>query len=552
MITANNTYVKMKISIGEGRHVLKKVTSLILLFGVLFLVSCGSGGSNGTNASAIAGASLTLSSPLLSDEMVPKQGETSIFADVTDEEGLAVADGTAVYFTATAGTITSQASTLSGRATATYRAPAAGGSVTINAGTEKSLEDGTLSGLVDEYGLAVASGPAAQIALVSITPTQLGLRGSGENEIGTFVFDVTDGVGGPVEDGQMVYFTLDAPTGGAEFVSDASAATVDGQVMVSVISGTVAGVATVTASTQSDLGTIATEARVTMGNSEPDQLHLGFAANRLNLPGLIYNNIEGTITATVGDRYSNPVPAGTPVYFAGECGVVALTDSDGVVTNTTNQFGQATATTITGEPRDELCRYIYWTEGQEAYTDSNGNGMYDAGEPHTDQGEPYIDANDNDLYDSGETYFDLDGNGSYTDVDGVWQGDSFVWTSMNIRWSSNVADPVVSPETFSIAPGSTQSFTFTAADVNGDGVGNPLPSGTKIEVTTDCDKVTLSGDTDFTLPDAVSNRVNYAVNASAAADSEVGSCSLTFEVTGSDEDGNGSGSTTVNGAVVAD
>jgi len=351
------------------------------------------------------------------------------------------------------------------------------GTVVINAGTEKPV-DGPIQGLVDEFSLTVASGPAAQIAVDSITPNQLALRGTGENEVGTFVFNVTDAGGGPVQDGQVVTFTLDAPTGGAEFVSDSSVTTIDGQVSVSIVSGTVAGVATVTASTVSDVGTIATEARITMGNSQPDQLHLGFAADRLNIPGLIYNNLEGTITATVGDRYSNPVPAGTPVYFASECGLVALTDSDGVAINMTNQFGQATATTITGEPRDGLCRYIYWTEGEEAYIDSNGNGMYDVGEPHSDQGEPYIDANDNGFYDSNETYFDLDGNGTYTDADSVWQGDTFVWTSMNIRWSANVATPQISANDFRLYYGEPLEIEFSATDTNG----NPLPSGTTISV----------------------------------------------------------------------
>ena len=525
---------------------MRKVISLMMVLGVLFLVSCGSGGSGEGGGSAIVGASLTLSSSLSIDEAVSKQGEISIFADVTDDQGLAAADGTPVYFSASAGSVTSQASTISGRATATYRATIYGGSVVINAGTENSA-DGGIQGLVDEYGLTVASGPAVQIALVSVTPTQLGLRGSGENEVGTFVFSVTDGVGGPVQDGQVVSFRLDAPTGGAEFVSDSSVSTVGGQVSVSLVSGTVAGVATVTASTVSDVGTIATEARITMGSSQPDQLHLGLAAGRLNIPGLIYNNLEDTITATVGDRYSNPVPAGTPVYFAGECGVVALTDIDGVATNTTNQFGQATATTITGDPRDELCRYIYWTEGQEAYIDSNGNGMYDLGEPHTDQGEPFIDADDDGLYDNDETYFDLDGNGRYTDVDNVWQGDTFVWRSMNVRWSANVAAPQIFANDFRLFYGDPLEVEFSATDTNG----NPLPSGTTIAVSSDCPGV--GNFETITLPDAVNNQTDFSVVMSLSeepAAGDYGPCSLTVDVTGTADDGNGDDTASVFGDVV--
>jgi adhesin/invasin len=523
---------------------------------LLLLVACGGGGSSSTTTTdtgaTITGASLTLSSSLPDGELLAKQGQITIYADMTDSDGLPVDDGTAVEFLASSGSITSKASTVGGRAIATYVATNMGGDVTITASNwivEDLTDEGVAYGtgdLVDEYFITVAAGPAVQIITESITPDSLGLRGSGDNEVGTFVFSVTDGSGGPVQDGQLVNFTLDSPTGGAEFVSDSSATTVDGQVTISLISGTVAGVATLTASTESELGTITTEARITMGNSQPDQLHLGFAAARLNVPGLIEFGIENTITAYVADRYSNPVPAGTPVYFAGECGIVALTDADGVATNTTNRFGQATATAVTAAPTAPLCKYVFWTEGQEAYTDSNGNGNYDDGEPHQDIGEPYIDANDNETYDSDETYFDLDGNGNYTDVDGVWQGNTFVWTDANIRWSASVANPVVVDTTsFSLAKGDFQTFSFIVADV----YGNPLPSGTTIKVTSDC--VTLSGDTELTLPDAVNNSTIFSVTAVADDDSEIGICSIDFEVTGQDSDGNGSGSTTLNGVIVA-
>jgi hypothetical protein len=407
----------------------------VALFTLLLLGGCAD--SDSGSSETVTGESLTLSSSLASGELLAKQGTISIIAYVTNSEGQPVADGSSAYFIASSGSITSKASTINGRARATYTATSQGGNVTINA--YETLVAGTYGGLTDEYFLTVAAGPAVQIFTVSITPEQLGLRGSGENEVGTFVFSVTDAAGGPVQDGQVVTFTLDAPTGGAEFVSDPSATTVDGQVIISLVSGTVPGVATVTASTEYELEgevvTILTEARITMGNSQPDQLHLGFGADSLDLSGLNPIGTENTITAYVADRYSNPVPAGTPVYFAGECGIVALTDIYGVATNATNSFGQATATAITAEPTAELCRYVYWTEGQEAYTDINGNGMYDDGEPHEDIGEPYIDADDSGSYSFGETYFDLDEDGRYTDADDVWQEDTFVWTDMNIRWS---------------------------------------------------------------------------------------------------------------------
>ncbi|MBW2187272.1 MAG: hypothetical protein JRG71_13005 [Deltaproteobacteria bacterium] len=103
-------------------------------------------------------------------------------------------------------------------------------------------------------------------------------------------------------------------------------------------------------------------------------------------------------------------------------------------------------------------------------------------------------------------------------------------------------------EVFTFAAGDSEVFTFTADDVNG----NPLPSETTIKVTTTCKEVTLSGDADVTLPDAVNGRIYFSVTAfsyDVEDVDEVGSCSMTFEVTGTDADGNGFGSTTVSGEI---
>lgn len=533
---------------------MKKITDLLIMICCfLLLTACGSqDGASGADGDAgtpaeVTGESLTLSSSLQQGEQLSQQGEISIYADVTNDEGLPVEDGFPVFFESSNGRITERANTVGGRATATFRAINQGGNVTINASDGLLLVD-----LTDELVLTVASGPAVQIVTESITPNQIGLRGSGQNEIATFNFSVTDGTGGPVQDGQIVNFSLESPTGGAEFISAESVSTVDGAVSVSLISGTVPGVATVTATTESEFGTITSQARITMGNSKADQLHLGFAVERRNIPGLITFGLTDQITAFIADRYSNPVSIDTPVFFASECGIVSLTDEAGEATNLINRFGQATATAVTGAPTAELCRYIYYTEGQESYTDSNGNGRYDVGEPHTDVGEPYIDANDSGTFDANELYFDLDENGVYTDVDGVWQGDTFVWTSTKIRWSAQTDTPQIEPSSFSLTRGVPKTFTVTATDVNG----NPMPSGTTITVSPEegtCEAVTLSGQVagdGLVLPDAVNNQTEFSVTAFATAESTAGPCNLIVEVAGAEEDLNGTVSTTATGEIL--
>ncbi len=421
-------------------------------------------------------------------------GETTITASLFGSDGIPVADGTEVRFTATSGIVSASVPTVSGIAIATFNAASSGGLVTITATSADASADITIR---------VGSGPATSVALVSITPDRIGLRGTGLNETATLTYNVKDGGGNPVSDGQRVNFNLSSPTGGGEFLSTSSAITVGGAVSVTLTSGTVAGVATVTASTNNGTSTVSTETRVTMGNGRPDQLHLGIAFEKFNVPGLVLFGVENQVTAYIADRFSNPIPAGNPVYFASACGTMALTDPDGVSTNLTNAFGQATATSITANPRasDGLCQMLIWTEGEEAWVDSNGNGVYDNGEPHAGIGEPYIDANSNGIFDADtETYFDLDGNGRYTAADTVWNADTFVWTAGEVRWSGQTAPASFSPQNFALNFGESQTLDFTVADING----NPLPAGTEVSVSNSCaGDTTLLGETSFSIPDAV-------------------------------------------------
>ena len=49
--------------------------------------------------------------------------------------------------------------------------------------------------------------------------------------------------------------------------------------------------------------------------------------------------------------------------------------------------------------------------GEESFTDTNGNGYWDPGEPFVNLGEPYRDDNENGAYDSGEYFLDFNQNG---------------------------------------------------------------------------------------------------------------------------------------------
>ena len=94
-------------------------------------------------------------------------------------------------------------------------------------------------------------------------------------------------------------------------------------------------------------------------------------------------------------------------------------------------------------PRDGWVTVVGFTRGEEAFDDSNGNGVYDTGEPFVDNGgEPFVDANDNGIYDAAEAFTDANFNGSYdlgetfTDVD---RGEPFLDVNNNGVW--DVGEP---------------------------------------------------------------------------------------------------------------
>jgi hypothetical protein len=65
-------------------------------------------------------------------------------------------------------------------------------------------------------------------------------------------------------------------------------------------------------------------------------------------------------------------------------------------------------------PRDGWVTVLAVTQGEETFYDTNGNGIYDPGEPFDDNGgEPFIDENDNGIYDGPEEFIDMNANNSY-------------------------------------------------------------------------------------------------------------------------------------------
>jgi hypothetical protein len=260
---------------------------------------------------------------------------------------------------------------------------------------------------------------------------------------------------------------------------------------------------------------------ISIGGAVPSANHFSLAATRINLPGFVRAGFPTTLSVFLADRFTNfNVLAGTQVSFIAEAGAVDTSVSldetgTGTVTLRTQQ-PMPLSPMPAGHPFPMNGRgwltVVALTRGEEAFADVNANGVYDAGvdtfNATMDLGEPFVDSNENGVWDGpgctqagcdtthvGERYVDANGNGRYDVANGVWDGPGcvqagclqspMIWTSMLLQFTGHIA-PVagscaISPTTFNLASGESQSFTVTLHDQN---LNAPVP-GTTISVSSD-------------------------------------------------------------------
>ncbi|MCK5733401.1 MAG: Ig-like domain-containing protein [Candidatus Latescibacteria bacterium] len=173
----------------------------------------------------------------------------------------------------------------------------------------------------------------ASIVLVSAQPTTIGVKGSGDNETATIVFEVTDAYGMSVQDGTPIVLTLVGGIANLDAsVSPDTARTVGGRASATLRSGTRAGTVKVVAAS-AELPDVSSGAvSVAVHGGPPDADHFSLAAEKLNIAGKRFSGLEDIITAYLFDQYSNPVPVGTSISFQTTGGGIegsAVTNADG-------------------------------------------------------------------------------------------------------------------------------------------------------------------------------------------------------------------------------
>jgi hypothetical protein len=459
-----------------------------------YAMGSGSGSSFQSGAIAIANASL------------PAGGTTSLTVSIVDQTGTlftgaavsitlnspCISQGLATIAPAAptiAGSTPGSVVTSSGTAEATYTAKGCSGSDVISASATVNSQSLTASGTV-----TVASAAIGSIRFTSATPATIGLKGTGLGETSTVVFTVVDATGGP-RPGVTVSFSLNTTVGGLSLSPASATSASDGTVQTVVAAGTVHTAVRVTASIASPaLSTQSSVLTVTTGL--PASAAFSIAVGSANYgpgatPGPACPNVESygidgvtvPVTVRLADRYNNPVPDGTAVAFnadaghiVGDCATPSSPASPGdgtclVTWTSANPRPQPSGDTppIQAPGRGMI---LATAIGEESFTDVNGDGFWESGEPFVNLGEPYRDDNENGQYDLGEYFLDFNQNGKWDAGNGTFKG--IVCTGSSPGSTCSTTTLALGVEHLIIMTSSGAKITFVSAGGGFTGTGSGL------------------------------------------------------------------------------
>jgi len=482
-----------------------------------------------SNASLSAGGSTTLTVALV-------QSDGTLYTQSTpiNFSSNCIASGTAATYPVGSTAPATSVTTTTGVATITYVAKGCAGADIITATATVGS-----TGLSAEGVVTVAQASIGSLVFVSATPTNIALKGmgvSGRPESATVIFQVLDTAGGPRQ-GATVNFALDTTVGGISLQPASATAISDaqGNAQIVVNAGTVSTAVRVTASTTlPDSTVISTQSsELTITTGIPTANNFSMAIECANIEGLTYDGATTTVTASMSDRFQNPVPDGTAVTFhakAGSIGSQCTTATSGgvggVCSVTYRSQGQRpTGVNVNSQSVNGLVPLLATAIGEESFIDTNGNGYLDTGEKYFSIGEPF--ENDAWLFSGGapqysstdptgsDWYYDFLDKGVYQPADSLFHGvlcnagaDCGTPDSWGIGATGTIILSGTNP-TITNADGSPASITAMTAGGAGetltlwirDANGNVMPGQTTISASaTGSAAVTVTPSSTITVP----------------------------------------------------
>jgi len=345
-----------------------------------------------------------------------------------------------------------------------------------------------------EVTSTVQDGPAGvpqSVVFRSAAPQDIGVRDSGRADQSVVTFLVSDSFNDPLQGVEVDFFVNGV--GGVRVTPASAVSDENGLVRVTVVSGTQASPVQVTAAVDvDDNGTADVVGRslpVNVIGGRPSGGRISMAAEFVNIAGRVFFGLQDEISTFVNDRFGNVVPEGTIVNYITNGASVSMQQA-------TDENGVSSATLISEGgllPPDGIITVLATTFGEEAFIDTNGNGIRDGSEPFFDEPEPFIDVNGNNQYDADqpfERFVDVNSNGVWDAAQGagVWDDDALIFSAIPVTFSAGTIASIT-PTSFTIADGGFQQFTLTFADRDN----NPLVGGSTISVSVVGDGVELLG-----------------------------------------------------------
>lgn len=232
----------------------------------------------------------------------------------------------------------------------------------------------------------------AQISFGGVTATAIDVAGVGGLENSVITYIVRDSLGKPIDGSKRVFarfniqFFPNSYVGGGtppRVIPSADSSDNLGQLRASIISGTQAGVVQLVARVDLPNGNVITSepVRIIVRAGDPTQSHFTFFTNSFvfaTFPGSKFP----TFFVQVADTFSNPVTAGTAVYFHSWAGAIqasANTDLDGrgsVSFLGGNPAPTAAGTAAAGRPTFFQREGVLWVVAQTA--GKNGKKISDS------------------------------------------------------------------------------------------------------------------------------------------------------------------------------
>ncbi len=388
---------------------------------------------NNTRIGAFIASIFTEGVISLSSNSIAPAGTSDLTVDLVDLAGTPITTNASVSFTSPC--IAGGAATLSsgtvvtstGQAVVTYTDVSCTGTDMITA----SL-NGTTSTATGTITITTAPPAPGSVTQSSITNSTIALAGTGSAsglpETTTLTFVVEDANGNPIQ-GEAVSFSLNSTVGGISLSSLAETSNASGEVITTVQSGTVATSVRVTATVDSNTALTTASSAIAIATGPPDQNSMSISAATLNPRAWNIDNREVTINALVADRFNNPITDGTAISFTTEFGAVTpscITDNGSCSVTWRSQNPRTNA--LGGTPG--VTTIMATVEGEESFSDVDGDGVFSDGDSFTDLEEAFRDDNNNSTYDAGEFFVDFDGDFGHDGVSAKYNGKGCIHSTL--------------------------------------------------------------------------------------------------------------------------